>query len=139
MDTTQLVSNLGQQALPIFAVFVAIATLYISYRIGRAAGFAQRAAMARKGSLSSLAGKTAEQWAPFLEGFPGRVNEARFLGAPIDYVVFRGLADGEVTEIVFVEVKSGRSKLSKVERALRDCVRDKRVRWVEHRVSRPDE
>jgi predicted Holliday junction resolvase-like endonuclease len=119
------------------AVLGLLSILYLTYRIGRAVGFRRRDKLARKGSRASLAGKTAEQWAPYLDGFPGAVNEARFLGAPIDYIVFRGLADGEVSEVVFVEVKSGRGKLSRAERSLRDCVRDKRVSWAEHRVESP--
>ena len=105
--------------------------------LGNQIGYRRRDKLARKGSLGSLSGKTAEQWAPYLDGFPGHVNEARFLGAPIDYVVFRGLADGEISEVVFVEVKSGRGKLSGPERALRDCIRAGRVRWEEHRVQSP--
>ncbi len=115
----------------------ALALALVAYRIGRAIGQRRRLVRAHQGSLRSLAGKTAEQWAPFLDGFPGRPSEARFLGAPIDFVVFRGLGRGEVDEIVFVEVKSGRGQLSPTERAVRDCVLEGRVSWAEHRVPPP--
>ena len=49
---------------------------------------------ARKDSVerarSSLKGQIAEQMAPLLPGFPYRPADARFLGDPIDYVVFDG-------------------------------------------------
>ena len=111
--------------------------LWVAYRLGVLVGTARRTRVAVEGSRRALAGRTAEQWAPYLEGFPGRPTEARFLGAPIDYVVFRGLSSGEIEEIVFVEVKSGRGSLTSVERSLRDCVADGRLAWVEHRIDAP--
>ncbi len=112
---------------------------YLSYRLGRALGQRRGTRRAREGSRRALAGRVAEQWAPYLEGFPGRPTEARFLGAPVDYLVFRGLDEGRVDEVLFVEVKSGAGELSGVERALRACIDQGRVRFVEHRVPAPDE
>ena len=53
---------------------------------------------------------------------------------PIDFVVFDGLDDaetaqGELRRIVFAEVKTGQSSLSRRERLVRDAVLDKRVDW----------
>src|SRR6267154_6463393 len=44
-------------------------------------------------SRSTLKGQIAEQMAPLLPGFPYMPSDARFLGDPIDYVVFKGRAD----------------------------------------------
>ena len=44
-------------------------------------------------SRSSLKGQIAEQMAPLLPGFRYRPADARFLGDPIDYVVFNGYSD----------------------------------------------
>ena len=60
-------------------------------------------------------------------------REARFIGTPIDYVVFNGLDEGEC-EIVLIEVKTGRSQLSPRERRVRQAVEASRVRWVEMRL-----
>ncbi len=111
--------------------------LFLAYRLGLFLGRSRRARVATEGSRRALAGRVAEQWAPYLDDFPGLPQEARFLGAPIDYVVFRGLGSGEIDEIVFVEVKSGRGTLTAVERSLRDCVAEGRIAWVEHRVDAP--
>ena len=43
-------------------------------------------------------------------------SEARFLGAPVDYVIFDGLGSGLLREVVLVEVKTGKSKLTPNER-----------------------
>ena len=48
--------------------------------------------------------------------------------------MFNGLDDKKVDEIVFVEVKSGKSNLSGVEKSVKDAVEKKRVRWQEYRV-----
>jgi predicted Holliday junction resolvase-like endonuclease len=127
--------------LPVPAIVVVgglVLLVWLGYRLGLALGRSARLRSARRGSLRSLAGKTAEQWAPYLEGFPGQPTEARFLGAPVDFVVFRGLGRGRVDEIVLVEVKSGDGQLSAIERSLRDCVREGRVSWAEHRVDAPE-
>ena len=52
-------------------------------------------------------GNIAEKLAPFLEDFPYNPEDAIFAGKPIDYIVFDEKA------IVFVEIKSGKSQLSK--------------------------
>ena len=68
--------------------------------------------------------------------FPYEPGDARFLGSPVDFVVFAGLREtDEVSEIVFVEVKTGRSKLSRREQSVRQAVEEGRVSWREERPS----
>jgi predicted Holliday junction resolvase-like endonuclease len=86
-----------------------------------------------KRSRAVLGGLAAEQLAPWLPGFPWNPGELRFIGKPIDFLVFRGAAEGRIDEVVFVEVKTGGATLSGIERALRDAVREKRVSWAEWR------
>jgi predicted Holliday junction resolvase-like endonuclease len=62
-------------------------------------------------------------------------KDARFLGAPIDLIVFNGLSDGNLQEIIFLEVKTGASSLSARERQIRDIISTRRVSWREFRVS----
>lgn len=87
-----------------------------------------------KRSRAVLTGQAAEQLAPYLPDFPCPVEDARFLGKPLDYVCFSGASEGEIDEIVFVEVKTGESSLSKVEKSARQAIIDGRVRWVEYRI-----
>jgi predicted Holliday junction resolvase-like endonuclease len=84
-------------------------------------------------SLAVTAGKVYEQLVPYLPGFPFNPKDARFLGSPVDFVVFDGLSDGHITRIVFVEVKTGAADLSTRERRIRDTVQDSRVEWYELR------
>lgn len=81
-------------------------------------------------SRAVLRGQVSEQLAPLLEGFPWDAADTRFLGHPVDYVVFDGLsADEAELEIVLVEVKTGGGRLTKREAAVRDAVAAGRVRF----------
>jgi predicted Holliday junction resolvase-like endonuclease len=61
----------------------------------------------------------------------------RFLGGPVDLVVFDGLKEGEVDRIVFLKVKSGDAGLTMRERSVRAAVEAGAVEWAELRVARP--
>ena len=88
-----------------------------------------------KRSTAVVSGRVAEQLAPYLPEFPYSPREARFLGTPVDLVVFEGLDADEVTRVVFVEVKTGGAGLSRRERSVRNCVQrgDVAFEVVRHR------
>jgi predicted Holliday junction resolvase-like endonuclease len=88
---------------------------------------ARRDAIAR--SRGTRGGRAAEQLAPLVPEFAERFDaaDARFLGAPVDYVVFDGLADGALREVVLVEVKTGGGRLNANERAVRDAIAEGRI------------
>lgn len=75
-----------------------------------------------------------EQEVPVLN-WPEDLRDARFLGGPVDYVVFKNCSKGGPVEILFVEVKSGTSNLTEREELVKEAVLNKRVRWVEIRPS----
>ena len=85
-------------------------------------------------SQAVTVGKVFEQLVPYLPEFPFNPKDVRFLGSPVDFVVFDGLNDGPVRDIVFVEVKTAGSDLTARERRVRDAVQAGRVRWSELRV-----
>lgn len=85
-------------------------------------------------SRAVLSGQFSEQLAPFLPNFKYDPNDSRFIGKPVDFIVFKGSGGREIEEVVFVEVKSGKSALSPVERSLKKAVEDGRVRFEEYRV-----
>jgi predicted Holliday junction resolvase-like endonuclease len=85
-------------------------------------------------SLAVTAGKVHEQLVPYLPEFPYNPKDVRFLGSPVDLVVFDGLAEGRLERIVFVEVKTGGAGLTGRERMVRGVVREGQVEWVEMRV-----
>ena len=87
-----------------------------------------------KHSRAVLSGQFSEQLAPYLPDFPFKPTEARFIGKPIDFVVFRGMDNKKIDEVVFVEVKSGQGALNKVEKSLKSAVENKSVSWHEYKV-----
>ena len=87
-------------------------------------------------SQAVTVGRISEQLVPYLPDFQFNPKDARFLGSPIDLVVFDGLDEGSVRRVVFIEVKTGTSTLSGRERQVRDAVRAGRVEWAELRVTR---
>ena len=82
-----------------------------------------------KQSRAGLKGKLGEQFAPIWSDFVYNPSDARFIGSPVDFVVFdgyssmkEGVSEGPV-KIVLVEVKSSReARLSPVQSFLRDAI-----------------
>ena len=85
-------------------------------------------------SRQVLGGQFTEQLAPYLPDFKYSPTEVRFVGKPIDFIVFKGMDNKDIKEVVFVEVKSGKSGLSTVERRLRDAIKEKKISWEEYRI-----
>jgi predicted Holliday junction resolvase-like endonuclease len=85
-------------------------------------------------SRSTLKGKISEQMAPLLPEFPYSPADARFIGNPIDFVVFDGYTKakdekGDEVSVVLVEVKKGKGKLSREELLIKRAVEEGRVLW----------
>jgi predicted Holliday junction resolvase-like endonuclease len=83
-----------------------------------------------------LKGKIAEHMVPmYKDVFKYDPSDARFLGAPIDYVIFDGytaVKDGNSDEpitVVLADIKTGNAKLNRTERKIKEAVEQGRVRW----------
>lgn len=85
-------------------------------------------------SRAVIGGQVSEQLAPFLPHFPYNPSEARFIGKPVDFLVFKGMDNKHIEEVIFVEVKTGKSALSTQEQALKKAIENKRVSFYEYRV-----
>lgn len=87
-----------------------------------------------KRSRSVLKGKIGEQLAPLFPSFKYEPADARFVGSPIDYLIFDGYTEvrekGEIRKIVLADVKTGKTQaLSPIEQKVKDAVEDGRVEW----------
>jgi len=81
-------------------------------------------------SRAALKGRIGEQLAPLLPMFKHEPADARFLGSPVDYVVFDGYKEGNPRSVVFIDVKTGKTAtLSKMERKLKLVIDQGKVRW----------
>lgn len=88
-------------------------------------------------SQAVTTGKIVEHLVPYLPNFNYNPKDARFVGSPVDFVVFDGLSDDEDDQlsIVFVEIKTGMATLTRRERMVRDAIKAGRVKWVEWHAS----
>ena len=92
-------------------------------------------------SRAVLKGKMAEQVAPLLPGFAYWPADARFLGDPVDYVIFDGYSackdnhtDGSDIEVVILDIKRGQATLTREQRRIAEAVACGRVRFEVVRV-----
>jgi len=90
-------------------------------------------------SRRSLVGKFIERFIPFLNKLPYEPSDMHFLGQPVDYIVFQGLHEDKVDKVIFVEVKTGKSKLTQREKSLKETIEKKRVDWKEINIDVPED
>ena len=116
------------------AIGVVVASLYfVIWRLRYSAAIRENAVQR---SLAVTAGKVHEQLVPYLPEFGFNPKDARFLGSPVDLVVFDGLAAGDVKRVVFLEVKTGGAPLTTRERQVREVIDAREVVWAELRLDR---
>lgn len=89
---------------------------------------------AAKRSRAVIGGQFSEQLAPYLPNFPYKPTEVKFLGKPTDFLVFEGLDEKEISRVVFVEVKSGKSRLNATEKSLKIAIERGSVAFETYQV-----
>jgi predicted Holliday junction resolvase-like endonuclease len=138
--------NLSPQiiaAIIVFALFCVV-FLFIGFRAGAQYGRKKEAAewethkledvvrTRLRQSRAVIGGLVSEQMAPLLPGFPFDPGDCRFVGKPVDFIVFKGMNEKKITGVVFLEVKSGsEKKLNGQEKQLRETIQAGRVKWAE--------
>jgi predicted Holliday junction resolvase-like endonuclease len=118
-------------------LIIAVAFLVVGYFVGtKSAEYRdkKKKEYALKIQRTDIKGMVSESMAPLLPDFPGKFSEARFIGKPVDFLIFNGMDEENIKEVIFVEVKTGKyPRLNNNERTLKDAInRDKNVRWVEY-------
>jgi len=136
------------EVIALVAIVVAILGIFLTYYFSKLKfegkfrqwqeaeklGWEEEREKARKEAIAQsravLGGKFVEQLAPYLPEFKYDPTEARFIGSPIDLIVFPGLASGDPEEIVIMEIKTGKTgQLTPQERKIRQLIEDGMVRW----------
>lgn len=84
--------------------------------------------LSHKKSAEVRLGKIGENMAPFMKGWPYDANNFRFLGHPVDGIQFTE------DEIIFIEIKTGKSRLSKSQKRAREIIRKGNVSFATFRV-----
>lgn len=96
-------------------------------------------------SRATIKGRVAEQFAPLLPEFEYLPSDAKFLGDPVDYVIFDGYTDwrdgnlpSEAIEVILMDIKSGQARLSKGQLAIAEAIKQGRVRFETLTINTPD-
>ena len=79
-------------------------------------------------------GKITEHVTPYLPDFRFNPKDARFIGSPIDFIIFDGLDEGKIKKVIFVEVKTGESNLSNREKQIKEAINNNQIGWEEIRI-----
>lgn len=120
------------------AILVSIIAFFLGAAFGMAISYYKRARKKETTTKSRLdmqraviKGQLAEQLFPIIaEKNPFVLSDMRFLGQPVDYVVFVGHTNEHVEAVYFVEVKTGKSRLSEVQQSIKSAVENQRVYWM---------
>jgi predicted Holliday junction resolvase-like endonuclease len=93
-------------------------------------------------SRRTIKGQIAEQLAPILAGFPYLPSDSRFIGDPIDYIIFKGYTDfkdhhgsGDDIELVIVDIKNNKAQLSDGQKQIAKAIETGKVRFDTVRIS----
>lgn len=76
-----------------------------------------------------ILGEVSEKMLPIFPDFPYQSKDLVFVGKGVDYVVFDGLSEGMLRDIIFLEVKTGKSQLNKNEKMIQHFLSTKKVRY----------
>ena len=126
----------------VLILFLFCVLLYLMYKLGGSQKESewQKKLVSLRGKIAekqraSVKGNVAETFAPMLGDFPFKPSECKFLGDPIDYVVFEGLDERNVTGIHFVDVKADTADLSTHQRQIRDIIaKDGKITFVTYKM-----
>lgn len=98
--------------------------------------------VALTGSRNIIKGTMSEKFCPFQPNFIYSPADCSFLGKPIDFIIFNNIekyrdnaenVSLDDIEIVFLEIKTGKSSLTKVEKAIQYAIENKRIRFETYR------
>lgn len=89
----------------------------------------EQRADAVKRSRSAIEGQVFEQLVPHFPEWKHTPSDARFLGSPIDFVVFEGMSAGKPNKVVLVEVKKGLSATTPLQNKIKKLIKEGKVEW----------
>jgi len=121
----------------VFIIIWAIIWFFVGYMIWKIIKYKElkkERASSVKRSRSVILWEVYEKVAPFLPNFPYNPKDMLFVWKGIDYIIFDGLSAWTLKQVIFLEIKSGKSNLNKNERNIRDTVWKKKVFYQIYRI-----
>ena len=118
-------------------IWVALIAFFIGYLIWKLVKYSELQ-KARKESIkksrSVILWETAEKVAPFLPDFPYNPKDLTFIWKWVDYVVFDWLSNWNLKQIVFLELKTWKSRQNKNEKEIEKIILQKNVKYELRKV-----
>ena len=128
MDNYYKIGLIASAVLILGSVYVLISQLIKARREAKEKIIEHSRLLSQKKSSEVRLGQISEQLVPFLKYFKYDPKNAHFIGMPIDYIIF------ENDKIVFVEVKTGTSVLSKKQNTIKNIIKNKNVEFETIRI-----
>lgn len=118
----------------IFGIIFGVLVGFVWLRIASAKHEKRIRQDAVRGSRSAIVGEIYEKILPSLPDFPYAPKDMVFVGKGTDYIIFDGLSEGNLREIIFLELKSGNARLNKNEKMIQQVLDARKVRFSEMRI-----
>ena len=87
-----------------------------------------------RGSRNQILGEVYEKVLPALPNFPYAPKDMVFVWKGCDYIIFDWLTEWRLREVIFLELKSGNATMTPNEKAIKEVIDRKRVRFSEYRI-----
>lgn len=92
-----------------------------------------------KRSKAILRGNISQEMVPIFPDFPYNVSDVRHIGAPIDFIVYEGIEDVRMGKdvpitIILADCKVNTSKLSRVQRGIKEAIKNNRIRFEQWKI-----
>lgn len=93
----------------------------------------------RDNTRNAIRGQITEEITPLFTNFPYTLSDCKFMGSPIDYIIFDGMSklrdtgEGEIT-IILADVKVNTARLSKIQKAIKDALENNRIKFDEFKI-----
>ncbi len=82
-----------------------------------------------KKSRSVILWESYETLAPFMQDINYHPKDMNFLWKWVDYVIFDGLSNWNLKQIVFLEIKTGKSRQNLNEKQIEKIIKDKKIKY----------
>lgn len=118
----------------IFGVLLWILIWYLVARINYFKSIKAHRSDAIKRSKSVILWEVTEKIVPIIPTCPYNPKDMTFLGKGVDYIVFDWLSEWYLKKIIFVEVKTWKSRLNKNEKQIMNTIIRNKVEYQEWRI-----
>jgi len=113
----------------LLGVFVGLFVLQSVKRRNLESKIPQIRADAIKKSREVIEGNVIQQLIPYFPEYKYTPSDSRFMGSPLDIIVFNGLSKDCVEEVVFIEIKSGKNYPTKRQKSIKKAIENGKVRY----------